>query len=208
MFVIGQIVAHEFVTLDGVIQSPGGVDEDREGGFAHGGWQAPYRDDESGPLILEQYAGVDAILLGRKTYDIFAAYWPHQGEGNPFAAKMNNAVKYVASRTLDRVDWQNSNLVRGDVPAEIARLKERHERIEVIGSGGLFQTLMRHALVDRVHLWMYPVVLGTGKRLFAEGTIPAALRVATSRTFAAGVVLLTLEFAGKPTYGELDAADR
>ena len=202
---MGQIVAHEFVTLDGVMQAPGGRDEDREGGFEHGGWQAPYGDAESDQLIFEQYAGVDAILLGRKTYEIFAPYWSQAPADNPFRPLMNDTQKYVASRTLEGVDWENTSLLKGNVPAEVALLKERHNQIHVVGSGGLFQTLLRHDLVDRVNLWIYPVLFGTGKRLFADGTIPAALRLVTSRTFATGTVLLTFEFAGKPTYGNLDA---
>ena len=201
---MGQLVAHEFVTLDGVMQSPGGPDEDREGGFEHGGWEAPYGDAESGHLIFEQYAGVDAILLDRKTYEIFVPSRPQAPTDNPFVPVMNDTLKYVASRTLERVDWANTSLLKGDVPAEVARLKERHNQIHVIGSGGLFQTLLRHDLVDRVHLWIYPVLFGTGKRLFADGTIPAALRLVTSRGFPGGAILLTFEFGVKPTYGDLD----
>ena len=201
---MGQLVAYEFVTLDGVIQAPGGPDEDHEGGFAHGGWQAPYVDPEAGQLIADHYSRVKAILLGRKTYENFASYWPQAPLGNPFAKVMNGARKYVASRTLDHVDWENTSLLTGDIPAEVARLKEMHDAVQLIGSGHLLQTLLQHDLVDRLNLWIYPLLLGTGKRLFAGGTIPAALRLLTSQTFASGAVFLTFEFAGKPTYGALD----
>ncbi len=200
----GQLVAYEFVTLDGVIQAPGGPDEDREGGFEHGGWQAPYGDAETGQLIAEHYSRVKAILLGRKTYENFAAYWSQAPADNPFTKVMNGARKYVASSTLESVEWENSRLLAGDVPAEVARLKEMHDEVQLIGSGDFLQTLLQHDLVDRLHLWIYPLLLGTGKRLFAGGTIPAALRLATSQTFASGAVFLTFEFAGKPTYGALD----
>ena len=174
------------------------------GGFEHGGWQAPYRDAEAGQLITEHYSRLKAILLGRKTYEIFASYWPQAGADNPFTKVMNGARKYVASRTLERVEWENTSLLTGDVPAAVARLKESHDEIQLIGSGDFLQTLLQYGLVDRLSLWVYPLLLGSGKRLFADGTIPAALRLATSRTFASGTVFLSFEFAGKPTYGDLD----
>jgi dihydrofolate reductase len=200
---MGELVVDMFVTLDGVLQGPGEPDEDREGGFGHGGWQAPYLDDESGALIGEHIAAMDALLLGRKTYEIFAAYWPQAPDDYPIAAKLNAVPKYVASRTLDTVGWANSQLLEGDVAEAVAKVKGDHDQVHVIGSGDLTQTLLRHDLVDRINLWLYPVVLGTGKRLFPEGATPAAWRLAGSSTFPSGGVLLVYELAGKPGYGNL-----
>lgn len=200
---MGQLVVDMFVTLDGVMQAPGEPDEDRDGGFEHGGWQAPYFDEESGKLMGEQIARVDALLLGRKTYEIFAAYWPKAPADDPIAAKLNGVRKYVASRTLGAVEWNNSTLIEGEVADEVPRLTQDHGELLVIGSGNLVQTLLRHDLVDLLNLWVYPVLLGTGKRLFADGTIPTALRLTGSATFAGGAVLLSYERAGKPTYGNM-----
>jgi dihydrofolate reductase len=192
-----------FVSLDGVIQGPGLPDEDREGGFEHGGWQAPYFDEESGKVITEHTARLEALLLGRKTYELFAAYWPQAAGEDPIAARLNSAPKYVASRTLDTVEWNNSKLIEGDVADAVARLKRDHGQIDVIGSGNLVQTLLRHDLVDRLNVWIYPVLLGSGKRLFADGTVPTALRLVESATFPKGAVLLAYQRTGKPTYGSM-----
>jgi dihydrofolate reductase len=200
---MGELVVNMFVSLDGVMQGPGGPDEDREGGFEHGGWQAPYLDEESGKIISEGIARLDALLLGRKTYEIFAAYWPQAPADDPIAARLNSAPKYVASRTLDTVQWTNSKLIRGEVADEVARLKQDYDQIHVIGSGNLVQTLLRDDLVDQSNLWVFPVLLGSGKRLFAEGTIPTALRLLNSATFSTGAVLLTYQRAGKPRYGNM-----
>jgi dihydrofolate reductase len=200
---MGELVVHMFVTLDGVMQAPGEPGEDREGGFERGGWQVPYLDEESGRLMAEHYEGVDALLFGRKTYEIFAPYWSQAPPDNPFTGLMNDTTKYVASRTLQAVDWSNSTLIEGDVAAEVPRLKERHAAVHVCGSGDLVQTLLRHELVDRMNLWLYPVLLGTGKRVFGNGTVPTALRLVDSVTFQSGTVLLTYERAGKPTYGDM-----
>ncbi|HZA75228.1 MAG TPA: dihydrofolate reductase family protein [Acidimicrobiales bacterium] len=205
---MGQLVVDMFVTLDGVMQAPGEPDEDRDGGFEHGGWQAPYFDEESGKRIGDHIARMDALLLGRKTYEIFAAYWPNAPD--PIGAKLNRVPKYVASRTLGAVEWNNSTLIEGDVADAVPRLKQDHGEVHVIGSGNLVKTLLQHGLIDVLNLWLYPILLGTGKRLFADGTIPTALRLTDSATFAGGAVLLTYERAGKPTYGNLarDADDR
>jgi dihydrofolate reductase len=192
-----------FVSLDGVLQGPGLPDEDREGGFEHGGWQAPYFDEESGKVIAEHTACLEALLLGRKTYELFAAYWPQAAASDPIAARLNSAPKYVASRTLDTVEWNNSQLIEGDVTDAVARLKRDHGQIDVIGSGSLVQTLLRHDLVDRLNVWVYPVLLGSGKRLFADGTVPTALRLVESATFPKGAVLLVYQRTGKPTYGSM-----
>jgi dihydrofolate reductase len=202
---MGQLVVDMFVTLDGVLQGPGEPDEDRDNGFDHGGWQAPYLDDESGAVIGEHIAAMDALLLGRKTYDIFAGYWPKAPDEIPVAPLLNNAPKYVASRTLGQadMDWANSTVLEGDLADAVNRIKGVHDEIHVIGSGDLVQSLLRDELVDRINLWLYPVVLGTGKRLFPEGAAPAAFRLAGSTTFPSGGVLLVYESAGKPAYGNL-----
>jgi dihydrofolate reductase len=200
---MGELVVHMYVTLDGVMQAPGEPGEDREGGFEHGGWQVPYLDEEAGTVIGEQYAGMDALLLGRRTYEIFAAYWPTAPADNPFGPLLNEAPKYVASRTLDTLGWDNSTLLGDDVPGEVARLKQEYGQVHVAGSGDLLQTLLRHDLVDRFNLWVSPVVLGTGKRLFAGGAVPAAYRLVEARAFGSGVVLLVYERAGAPTYGDM-----
>jgi dihydrofolate reductase len=200
---MGELVVNMFTSLDGVLQGPGAPEEDRAGGFEYGGWQAPYLDEESGKAISDHIVGLEALLLGRKTYEIFAAYWPQQPAGNPIADRLNSAPKYVASRTLDTVGWTNSKLVQGDVAGAVAQVKGEFGRVDVIGSGNLVQTLLRNDLVDRLDLWVHPVLLGSGKRLFAEGTVPTALRLVESTTFSKGVVHLVYERAGKPTFGSM-----
>jgi dihydrofolate reductase len=201
--VMAELVVNMFTSLDGVLQGPGAPDEDREAGFEYGGWQAPYVDEESGKVIGDHLAGLEALLLGRKTYEIFAAYWPTQPASDPIAARLNGAPKYVASRTLDSVGWTNAQLIEGDVAEAVVRLKGQFGRVDVIGSGNLVQTLLRNELVDRLHLWVFPVLLGSGKRLFGEGTVPTALRLVESATFPKGAVLLTYQRAGKPTFGSM-----
>lgn len=198
---MGEFVVNMFVSLDGVMQAPGEPDEDPDGGFEHGGWQVPYFDEESGKVMIEHMAQIDALLLRRKTYEIFAAYWPKAPADDPVAATLNRVPKYVASRTLDAVEWNNSTLIKGEVADEVPRLKDDYGQIHVIGSGKLVQTLMTHDVVDRFNVWVYPVLLGSGKRLFADGTIPTALRLVDSATFSTGAALLAYQRAGKPTYG-------
>ncbi len=194
---MGKVVVGTFVTVDGVMQAPGGPEEDRAGGFEHGGWLVPFFDDAMGQLIDEWTGAADALLLGRKTYEIFAAHWPRMPADDPTAAKLNSVPKYVASRTLDSVEWQNSTLLHGDVAQAVAELKERVEgEIQVTGSGDLIQTLLTADLVDEYRLWVFPVLLGTGKRLFG-GTIPRALRLADTRTFATGVAVQHLRAGGR-----------
>ena len=191
-----------FVTLDGVMQAPGGPDEDRSGGFEHGGWLVPFVDDMAMQVMTEWIQGGDGLLLGRKTYEIFASHWPHVSGDDPIAAKFNSVRKYVVSRTLDRVDWRNSTLIKDDVVEGIKKLKsERGNELQVHGSGGLIQTLLEHDLIDAFRLWTFPVLLGTGKRLFENGTIPARLKLVETRTSSTGVVLHVLESAGAPAYG-------
>jgi dihydrofolate reductase len=201
-----KLVVGAFVSLDGVMQAPGGPDEDREGGFDLGGWLVPYADDDMGKFMVESINQTDALLLGRKTYEIFAAHWPLvTDENDPIATKLNTMPKYVASRTLDKVEWNNSTLLRGDVAEAVAELKRQPGGVlQTQGSTELAQTLIRHDLVDEYRILAYPVVLGTGKRLFREGSPPSALRMVDARTTSTGVAIHTYESAGKPTFGEFE----
>jgi dihydrofolate reductase len=202
-----KIVVNAFLTLDGVMQAPGGPDEDREGGFTHGGWQAPYSDDVMGRLVTDGITDADGFLLGRKTYDIFASYWPRITDpDHPIATALNARPKYVVSRSLDRVTWNNSRLIKGDVVAELRKLREQPGRtVQTWGSTDLLQTLMRNDLVDEYRLFIVPVVLGSGKRLFAGGTAPLALEQVESVTTGKGATYHRLERAGKPQYGQIGA---
>ncbi|MEX0750427.1 MAG: dihydrofolate reductase family protein [Dehalococcoidia bacterium] len=180
-----------FVTLDGVMQAPGGPEEDPTGGFEHGGWSAPYWNDMMGRVMGESMARPSELLLGRKTYEVFAAHWPYATD-EPGAAELNSAKKYVVSTTLTKAGWNNSTIISGDVPQEIAKLKEAdgHE-LRILGSSELIQTLLRHDLIDEFGVWISPVVIGKGKRLFGDGTIPAGLKLLDSKTSTTGVVILT-----------------
>jgi dihydrofolate reductase len=201
---MGKLIVTEFVTLDGVAQAPGAPDEDQDGGFTHGGWQAPLVDQESGGAVFEQARSMDGLLLGRKTYEIFADYWPRAPEEIPFTGLLNGVPKYVVSRTLARpLAWQGSTQVTGDLAESIGALKERHNQVHVIGSLDLVQSLLRFGLVDRLNLWLYPLLLGSGKRVFAGGTVPTALRLTESVTYPNGTLQLAYETAGVPTYGNL-----
>ena len=199
---MGRLIVTEFMTLDGVAQAPGGPDEDRDSGFAHGGWQAPLGDEGAGEVIFEQARTMDALLLGRRTYEIFANYWPNAPQEMPFTRLLNGVPKYVASRTLaGPLAWQGSTLVTGDLPESVTALKGRHDEIQVIGSLDLVQSLLRFGLVDRMNLWVYPLLLGGGKQVFAGGTVPTALRLTESVTYPSGTNHLGSETAGVPTYG-------
>jgi dihydrofolate reductase len=201
---MGKLIVTEFMTLDGVAQAPGGPDEDRESDFTHGGWQAPLLDDESGAVLFEQAKSMDALLLGRKTYEIFADYWPRAPEEMPWTDLLNGVPKYVASRTLtDPLSWQGSTLLGGDLANSVPEIKERHDEVHVIGSLDLVQSLLRLGVVDRLNLWLYPLLLGTGKQVFGEGTVPTALRLTESATYPRGTIQLTYETVGVPTYGNL-----
>ncbi|MEU9005593.1 dihydrofolate reductase family protein [Streptomyces sp. NPDC048551] len=196
-----KIIVCTFLTLDGVMQAPGGPDEDAESGFEHGGWQKAASDEEVGAGIAGWYQDSDAMLLGRKTYEIFASYWPEADPANPFTERMNGTHKYVASRTLTSVGWQNSTLLEGDVVDAVRRLKASDGgSINVVGSGDLAQTLMRHDLVDEYRLTIHPVIIGTGKRLFADGAVPTALEPVSVSTTKGGTVLAVYRPNGKPTY--------
>ena len=174
---MGLIHIDLFTTLDGVAQAPGGPDEDPEGGFAFGGWQAPLVDDVVGEQVGAGMQGLDALLLGRRTYDIFAAYWPEQEEGVDagIARLFNQVPKYVASRGTPTLDWANSTLLGDDIVSAVAELRERHANVHVIGSLDFVQTLVAEGLFDRLTLWIYPILLGTGKQVFAGGTVPSNL---------------------------------
>jgi dihydrofolate reductase len=198
---VRKLVLNTFLTLDGVMQAPGGPEEDPTGGFTHGGWSATYWDDLMMQTMGEAMAEPFALLLGRKTYEIFAAHWPYATD-DPFAENLNSATKYVASTTLDEVTWSNSVLLEGDVAEAVARLKqESGPEIQVHGSSGLIQTLLEHDLVDEFRLFIFPVVLGSGTRLFADGAIPAGLAVVDSKTSTTGVLITTYERAGAVEYG-------
>jgi dihydrofolate reductase len=182
----------EFLSLDGVMQAPGAPDEDTEGGFQHGGWQRPYFDEVLGATAAEGMAETDAYLFGRKTYEKMAAYWPTAPEDDPYGRHMNSTPKYVASRTLRDVEWQNSTLIKGDVAEEVASLKEQpRKNIAVLGSGELVQTLLEHDLVDEIFLAVYPIVLGSGKRLFREADQVRKLSLVDSKPTSTGGVILT-----------------
>jgi dihydrofolate reductase len=203
MATAGKLTLTTFLTLDGVMQAPGGPDEDRSGNFRHGGWLVPFADEDMGRIIDEVFATTDAFLLGRKTYDIFAAHWPRVTDpADPVASALNRLPKYVVSRTLDKAEWHNSTVIRGDIPKQVAELKRRHERqILIQGSSELIQTLLATDLVDEYRLLVFPVALGSGKRLFGSGTVPAALKLVDTRTTSMGVVVSTYRPSGKPTYG-------
>ena len=192
-----------FITLDGVYQAPGGPGEDEEGGFQHGGWSFTYADADFGAAMVGWFSHADAFLLGRKTYDIFASYWPKVTDpADPIASRLNALPKYIVSRGQPLLDWENSRLVTGDVPAEIARLKQAPgDELQVHGSGNLVQTLIRQGLVDEYRLLVYPVLLGTGKRLFPDGDIGAALRLVDSKPTGTGVQIMVYEPAGPVQYG-------
>jgi dihydrofolate reductase len=200
---MGKLTMTTFVSLDGVMQAPGGPDEDTSGGFTHGGWQFPYADEEFGRFITGIFDAADAFLLGRTTYEIFAAYWPRVTDpADPVASRLNRLPKYVASNRLEKAEWHDTTILRGDVVAQIADLKRRYaNEIQIHGSRGLAQTLLQHDVIDEYRLLINPVVLGHGKRLFEPGAAPRALELVESRTTSTGVVICIYRPAGKPKYG-------
>jgi dihydrofolate reductase len=200
-----KLIVTTFLTLDGVMQAPGGPGEDDIGGFAHGGWSVNYWDDRIGEAMNEWTSKPFAMVLGRRTYDIMAAYWPHAPEETG-AKTFNEATKYVASRSRPTLEWSNSVLIEGDAGEGIAKLKEEDgPELQVHGSANLIQTLMLHDLVDEYRLWVFPVVIGSGKRLFAEGAIPSRLRLVDSKVSTTGVVIGTYEPAGEIVTGSFAA---
>ncbi len=197
-----KLIASTFTSLDGVMQAPGGPDEDPTENFTLGGWSSAFWDDAM-DLSAAGFDGKDReLVLGRKTYEIFEAYWPHQAEDNPIARTFNAAKKHVASRTLKSLKWNNSSVLGGDVVAAITALKGQpgHD-LQIIGSGNLIQTLQVASLIDEYHVWTYPVVLGRGKRLFEKGARPCALRLVASKASASGVVTSTYVPAGDISLG-------
>ncbi|MEX0988920.1 MAG: dihydrofolate reductase family protein [Actinomycetota bacterium] len=196
-----KLVVSTFLTLDGVMQAPGGPGEDDDGGFAYGGWSVNYWDEQMGAIMGEATSVPFAMVLGRRTYDIMAAHWPHASEEDG-AKTFNEATKYVASRSRPSLEWSNSVLIEGDAAEGIAALKkEDGPELQVHGSGNLIQALLANGLVDQYRLWTFPVVLGSGKRLFADGTIPAGLKLVDSTISTTGVVIGTYEPAGEVVTG-------
>ncbi|MGD9899812.1 MAG: dihydrofolate reductase family protein [Calditrichaceae bacterium] len=190
----------EFITLDGVMQAPGGPEEDSSGGFKYGGWIVPYFDEFSGKVMGEQMKEPFNLLLGRKTYEIFASYWPQHEDSWP---GINTATKYVASHTPSlKLNWKNSVLLAGDIASEIIKLKKQDgPDLQVWGSGNLIQTLLKHDLVDNLWLKIFPVTLGSGKRLFAEGTVPTAFKLTDSKVSPGGIIIANYERAGEVKTG-------
>ena len=196
---MGQVKVVNHVTLDGVMQSPAADDEDTRGGFTHGGWAVPGNDEVMGRVLGAGMASSSGggLLLGRRTYEHFYGYWPHQTD-NPYTEVLNNTQKYVASRTLtEPLPWQNSTLLKGDAAEAVARLKEDVPNLVVLGSGELIGSLLRHDLIDEFQLMIHPVVLGSGRRLFADGGAYADLRLSDTVTTTTGVIIATYRRSGK-----------
>lgn len=197
-----KLIVLEHISLDGVIQAPGGPEEDTSGGFVHGGWIAPHSDDVLGTALKKRMNMPFDLLLGRKTFDIWAPYWPQHGDAWP---GVNTATKYVASNTLTASAWQPSVFLGGDIAEKVAKIKQQPgPDLNVWGSGDLLQTLLKHDLVDVFWLMIYPVTLGGGKRLFADGTLPAAFRVTDSQVSSKGVIVMTYERAGAVISGSIE----
>ena len=195
-----ELVVLTFTTLDGVMQAPGGPEEDPAGGFEHGGWSVGYWDEQLENAMGESMSPPFDLVLGRKTYEIFAAFWPHSD--GPAAEALNSATKHVASTTLNDLEWENSKLIEGDVPDGIRALKEEDgPELQVHGSANLIQTLLEHGLVDEFRLKTFPLVLGKGKRLFNGGTVPAGLEMASSQVTPGGVIAATYRSGAEIKYG-------
>jgi dihydrofolate reductase len=197
-----RLTLHTFLTLDGVMQAPGGPDEDRDGGFEHGGWSFPYGDQDFGNAVTGWFEQADAFVLGRKTYDICAGYWPlHDDPADPVASRLNRLPKYVASATRSEFDWHNSHHL-SDVVSEVTKLKEQPgNELQVHGSGDLAQTLITHDLIDEYRLLFFPVHLGSGKKLFPDGATAASLRLISMSTTSTGVIIASYAPAGPVRYG-------
>lgn len=194
-----KIIVLSFITLDGVMQAPGGPEEDTSGGFKYGGWTVPYFDEFLGKVMGEQMKQPFNLLLGRKTFEIFASYWPQHANNWP---GINEATKYVVSKTLTSHEWENSVFIKGNVVQEIKKLKAQDgPDLQVYGSGNLIQTLLKHDLVDELWLKTFPITLGPGKRLFAGGTIPAAFTLEESKTSPKGVIVASYKRAGEVKVG-------
>lgn len=195
-----ELIVNTFVTLDGVMQAPGGPEEDRDGGFEHGGWSFGYWDEPMQAEIGQLMSKPFDLVLGRRTYEIFAAHWPDSEE--PGAEPLNRATKHVASTTLETLDWENSELIEGEVPDGVRALKgEDGPELQVHGSANLIQTLLEHGLIDELRLYVFPVVLGTGKRLFDGGTVPDGLQLVDSKASTTGVIMATYRPGAEIKYG-------
>ena len=195
-----KLIVSTFLTLDGVMQAPGGPEEDDSDGFTHGGWSVHYWDDRMGEVMGEAMSVPFDLVLGRKTYDIFAAHWPHADSDD--AKPLNDATKYVASRSRPTLEWSNSVLIEGDAAEGIGALKQQDgPELQVHGSGNLVQTLLAHHLVDEFRLWVFPLVIGSGKRLFSDGTVPSGLTLVDSVVSSTGVMIGTYEPTGEIVTG-------
>ncbi|WP_225095788.1 dihydrofolate reductase family protein [Streptomyces sp. CoH27] len=203
---MGKLVSTLFVTLDGVYQAPGGPQEDTRGGFTHGGWSFTYGDEDFGRFVTEVFDRAGAFLLGRRTYDIFAAYWPKVTDpANPIASRLNALPKYVVSSTLQAPEWSGTTVLAGDLAKEVQALKERTDgELQVHGSGALVRSLIDLRLLDTLHLLTFPVVLGTGHRLFPDGTVPTRFRHTGGRVTRSGISIQSYDLAGDPEYGSYD----
>ncbi len=206
---MGKLTITSFVSLDGVMQAPGGPEEDTSGGFVHGGWLVPHADEGMGAAIMDIFSRTSAFLLGRGTYDIFAASWPKVTDPNdPVAVKLNGLPKHVASRSQTSFDWNNSTHV-ADVAHGVSALKERYDgEIQVHGSPGLIQTLLKEDLIDEYHLFIFPVVLGSGKRLFGDGAMPGTMKLMSSTVTENGTIIVKYERAGPLETGEFDVNEQ
>ena len=204
-----RLTLQTFLTLDGVMQAPGGPNEDPSGGFEHGGWSFTYGDEDFGAIVAGWFDNAEAFLLGRKTYEIFAGHWPLVTDAdNPIASSLNALPKYVASSTLSDPTWNNTTVLSGDVVAEVKRLKAQPgKELQVHGSGELAQTLINEDLIDEYRLFTCPVHLGSGRKLFEPGMKPAGLRLLDTRTTSAGVVAARYEPAGSVPYGSYELDD-
>jgi dihydrofolate reductase len=201
-----RITLTTFLSVDGVMQGPGGPNEDRSGGFDRGGWLVPHFDDDTGQFMTEVFDNADAFLLGRRTYEIFAASWPKVTDpDDPIASRLNNLPKYVASTTLGSADWNNTTILTGDVVGAVAKLKEQPGReLQVHGSGALARTLIENDLVDQFNLLVFPVIVGAGARLFPDAGAATGLRLVDSRTTGAGTAIHVYRPTGRPEYGEFE----
>jgi dihydrofolate reductase len=199
-----KLVVLTFITLDGVMQAPGGPQEDTSGGFKYGGWTVGYWDDFMSKVMDAQMGISFDLLLGRKTYEIFASYWPNI-KNDPVADRLNEAKKYVVSTTLSKLDWKNSVLLKGDIVEEVKKLKQQDgPEIQVHGSSNLIQTLLKNDLVDELRLKIFPITIGTGKRLFGDGTIPASFKLLENKASTTGVIVATYLRNGEIKIGSFD----
>jgi len=195
-----ELIVNAFLTLDGVMQAPGGPEEDPSGDFEHGGWSFGYWDEQMQGVMGESMSKPFDIVLGRKTYELFAAFWPNSDD--PGAEPLNRATKHVASTTRKELEWENSRLIEGGVPDGVRALKEEEgPELQVHGSSNLIQSLLEHGLIDEFRLWIFPLVLGKGKRLFDGGTVPAGFELASSQVSSTGVIMATYRSGAEIKYG-------